>query len=303
MSFIDISGRKIYYEEYGRGNAPTLVYLHGGPGESCLTYTCQAKRLGEFFHVISFDQYGVFRSDPVGEEALTVRELVRMTEEMRKALGVKSWIPLGHSFGGMLALLYASAYPDSTDGVIYDCPMWSALHTARAIASAVLPFFEQNGVSDQAELCREILEDGISPRDAFEKSMTISLSDELSRYCHVITDEKYNSYIEERIPDPEVAEDCWRRFAAFQQKLFESEDFYEDCLPLISKITKPQFLMLGEYDMTCGRTEQEFFAKNAPIGWTEIIPDCAHLTWFEYPDKYTELIRRNAEAIVSEQRP
>lgn len=67
MPYLTISGKKIYYEEYGAGKAPTLVYLHGGPGESCLTYTYQAQKLGENFHVISFDQYGVFRSDAVGD--------------------------------------------------------------------------------------------------------------------------------------------------------------------------------------------------------------------------------------------
>ena len=61
-------GKKIYFEEYGIGKKPTLVYMHGGPGESCLTYTYQAQKLGEYFHVISFDQYGVFRSDAIPEE-------------------------------------------------------------------------------------------------------------------------------------------------------------------------------------------------------------------------------------------
>ena len=52
MAYIDIDGKKIYFEEYGIGKNPTLVYMHGGPGESCLTYTYQAQRLGKYFHVI-----------------------------------------------------------------------------------------------------------------------------------------------------------------------------------------------------------------------------------------------------------
>ena len=54
MSYINICGKQIYYEEYGEENTPTLVYLHGGPGESCLTYTYQAKQLGKYCRVISF---------------------------------------------------------------------------------------------------------------------------------------------------------------------------------------------------------------------------------------------------------
>lgn len=43
MPYINICSKQIYYEKYGEENSPILVYLHGGPGESCLTYTYQVK--------------------------------------------------------------------------------------------------------------------------------------------------------------------------------------------------------------------------------------------------------------------
>lgn len=290
MSYLTVSGKKIYYEEYGADNAPALVYLHGGPGESCLTYSYQAKKFGETFHVVSFDQYGVFRSDPVGDETLGVGDLVRMTEQMRIALGIDRWIPLGHSFGGMLALVYAHTYPDSVDGVIYDCPMWSALHTARAIAEATLPCFERDGIAEQAVLCKEILASGISPKEAFEKALYIDMNENVQRHCHVIESGRYNDYIDAHISDPMAPAECWGRFADFRRKIFDSEDFYADYLPYLADIEKPQLLIVGEYDMTCGKYEQKRFADSAPNGRTVIIPNSAHLTWFEQPEKYTEII-------------
>ena len=290
MAYLTVSGKNIYFEEYGAGNSPTVVYLHGGPGESCLTYSYQAKKLGETFHVISFDQYGVFRSDPVGNEPLGVIDLVRMIEKMREALGIERWIPLGHSFGGMLALVYAHEYPDSIDGVIYDCPMWSALHTARAMAEAALPCFEMDGNAGQAELCKEILGGGISPKEAFEKALEIDMNESVQRYCHVIESGRYNDYINAHISDPMAPEECWGRFMGFRKKLFESEDFYADYLPYLRDIEKPQLLMVGEYDMTCGKYEQKYFSERAKNGKTVIIPNSAHLTWFEQPEKYTEII-------------
>ena len=291
MPYINICGKQIYYEEYGEENGPTLVYLHGGPGESCLTYTYQAKQLGKYYRVISFDQYGVFRSDALPEDyKLCVNDLVEMTEQMRIALGIKSWIPLGHSFGGMLALIYARTYPDSTDAVIYDNPMWSALHTARAIANATLPYFEQSDNAEQVGLCKEILRNGISAKEAFEKSMSIDLYEEVQRYCHIIDTEKYNAYINDHIDDPQVSEDCWGKFAAFRQKLFESPDFYGNYLPYLADIHKPQLLIVGEYDMTCGDYEREYFSKHSKNSRTEVLAGCAHLSWFEQPERYTELI-------------
>ena len=283
MPYINICGKQIYYEEYGTEKKPTIVYLHGGPGESCLTYSYQAKKLGEHCHVISFDQYGVFRSDAIADdEKLTVNDLVEMTEQMRIALGIKSWIPLGHSFGGMLALIYAHKYPDSTDAVIYDNPMWSTLHTARAIAEATLPCFEKTNNSEQTVLCKEILQDDISAKEAFKKAMTIDMNEEVRHHCHVIDTESYNAYINQNIEDPLVPEECWGRFVTFRQMLFDSADFFENYLPYISDISKPQFLIIGEYDMTCGEYERKYFS------------DCAHLSWFEEPEKYTDSIIRFA---------
>ncbi len=292
MPYINICGKQIYFEEYGKENGAALVYLHGGPGESCLTYTYQAKQLGTHCRVISFDQYGVFRSDALPEDCkLCVNDLVEMTEQMRIALGIKSWIPLGHSFGGgMLALIYAHTYPDSADAVIYDNPMWSALHTARAIANATLPYYEQSDNAEQIGLCKEILRNGISAKEAFGKSMSIDMYEEVRHYCHIIDAEKYNAYINNHIGDPQVSEDCWGKFAAFRQKLFESADFYENYLPYIADIRKPQLLIVGEYDMTCGDYEREYFSKRAKNGVTEVLANCAHLSWFEQPVRYTELI-------------
>ena len=290
MSYLNIGGKNIYFEEYGKGKSPTLVYFHGGPGESCRTYTYQAKVLGESCHVISFDQYGVFRSDALGDEKAGVRFHVELIEQMRLALGIDKWIPLGHSFGGMLALVYAHNYSEHTEAVIYDCPMWSALHTARAIASASLPFYEEKGMTEQADICRDILSEGISPQTAFEKALGLEMGEELQKYLHAIDMADYNRYVEEHIPDIDAPEECWYRYIDFTKRLFEQEDFYENYIPLIAKVEKPQMLIVGEYDMTCGKPEQEYFIQNAPLGRYEEFKGSAHLSWFERPEEYTKII-------------
>ncbi len=293
MAYVNVCSKQIYYEEYGVGNKHTLVYFHGGPGESCLTYTYQAQLLGEYFHVISFDQYGVFRSDPIPEEQRTdVKYHVDMIEQMRIALGIESWIPLGHSFGGMLALIYAHTYPDKIDAVIYDCPLWSALHTARAIAQATLPYFDHNNITEQITLVSEILKKDISPKDAFDRAMSIKWDEKLDDYCRVIELSRYQDYKNKYITIPQVSNDCWGKQLLFRQKIFESEDFYCNYLPFLADIRKPQLLIVGEYDITCGKFEQEWFSKYAPNSTTKILANSAHLSWFEHPEKYTNIVKQ-----------
>ena len=90
MPYINIFDKNIYYEIYGEGNKNALLYLHGGPGASCLDFVNQAKILSKKIKVIIFDQLGVLRSDAIdenGEYSMSVQ--VEMIEEMRKKLLVK----------------------------------------------------------------------------------------------------------------------------------------------------------------------------------------------------------------------
>ncbi len=299
MAFVNVCGKQIYYEEYGIGNSPTLVYMHGGPGESCRTYTYQARTLGERFHVISFDQYGVFRSEPIPEgQPAGVKYHVEMIEQMRIALGIESWIPLGHSFGGMLACLYAYLYPDRADAVIYDCPMWNVLLTAKTIAETTLPYYEMNGLTEQIDLCKEILDDCISPRAAFERAMHLDMNEKVQRYCHAIEMSDYHQYISEHIPQIDVPEECWYRYISFTQKLLAEDDYYENYLHCLAEISKPQLLIVGEYDMTCGKDQQAWFCEHSTDGRRVILENSAHLSWMQVPDRYTLLISEFAEEIM-----
>ncbi len=215
---------------------------------------------------------------------------VELIEKMRICLNIDKWIPLGHSFGGMLALLYAHIYPKSTAAVIYDCPMWSARYTARAIALATEPYFAQKHLTEKLEAIQEILKDETSPKDAFMQAASLEWDEGLSRFCHVIETERYNAYINEHLEDPHVPDECWGRFVTFRQKIFDSADFYGDYLGYLSEIEKPQLLIVGEYDMTCGRYEQEWFREHATNGRMTILSQSAHLSWVEQPEEYTRLV-------------
>ena len=298
MAYITVDGRNIYYEEYGAGLRPTLVYLHGGPGESCLTYSYQARKLGEHFHVISFDQYGVFRSDAIPEEERAgVKFHVDLIDRMRIALGIKSWIPIGHSFGGMLACWYAYKYPASTDAVIYDCPMWSALHTARAMADVLYPYYVGRGNEEMADVCREILLTPISPREAFDKVMYLEIDDGAREFCHIIKMDAYYDYLDDHIEEPELPREAREKYLTFARKLREEDDFYENYLVYLKKIKKAQLLIVGEYDMTCGKPEQEWFCEHLRNGKMVTFANSAHLSWFEHPKLYTDTIVGFVEGI------
>lgn len=133
--FIEINGKKLYVEVNDTNAEKAILYLHGGPGESCFDFTYhQTNRLGQNFRLIAFDQRGVCRSEGIGEnEPFGLGDLVEDCEELRHSLGVKKWSLIGHSFGGYLAVLYALRYPDSIEKVIFEGPTFDFTYTAKAL--------------------------------------------------------------------------------------------------------------------------------------------------------------------------
>ena len=265
MAFITVDNKKIYYEEYGHCNFPVIVYFHGGPGESCLSYTHQAKILGKNYHVIIFDQYGVFRSDALeSNQSFGVADHAMLIEKMRIALGINSWIVLGHSYGGMLACQYVHMYPSSAEAVIYDCPMWNVLLTSKTIATTTLPFYIKNNFTDEIKICKNILSDSITPNDAFDLAINLDMNNrQLRKFCHIIDDKLYSKYMTEFIPLFDEPEYNLYKYLSHTQKLKEKGDFYYDYLPYLSDIKIPSLLLVGEYDMTCGRDQQEWFSHHS----------------------------------------
>lgn len=58
MPYINIFDKNIYYEIYGEGNKNALLYLHGGPGASCLVLIAEKGKLGEAYNISSNGEKG-----------------------------------------------------------------------------------------------------------------------------------------------------------------------------------------------------------------------------------------------------
>jgi proline iminopeptidase len=107
---IDVRGKKISVEFFGKENSIPLLYIHGGPGVGSYDFELfQRERLSEKLCLITFDQRGVLRSDSLLEdENFELNDLIEDCEALRIALGISRWSVLGNSFGGYITLLYSN---------------------------------------------------------------------------------------------------------------------------------------------------------------------------------------------------
>lgn len=119
------------------GAGPDLLLLHGGPGYPSLTPWKVTSPLAASFRVHAYDQRGCGRSTrpfqpaPGGsfysklkavESELGLAEQVADIERVRRILGSQRLILVGHSFGALVAALYAAEMPERVQALVLVSP-------------------------------------------------------------------------------------------------------------------------------------------------------------------------------------
>ena len=300
--FVNIWGKKIWYEIYGTEYNDTLLYLHGGPGASCLDFVNQAKALSEKMKVVIFDQLGVMRSEAIAEnESYGMEYQIEMVEEMRKFLGIEKWSILGHSYGGMLAVLYAYTYPNSIHKVILECPSLWFEDSARSTAEYLSEHIRSLNSDEAVKLCEKI--ESANYQDKTEVVLDLStlltyVTDmELRFYLHGISFDEYQMSMD----TTDITDEMWPKGERHLMKLLETQPMpdgtlrkrvmmTDNFLPMLPKITAPILLINGKHDPACTKNQIEYILGNAQNAAQAVFEDSGHFPRIEEAKKYTNTV-------------
>ena len=298
--FVNIWGKNIWYDIYGAEHGDTLLYLHGGPGASCLDFVNQAKALSRKMKVIIFDQLGVLRSDGIAEnESYSMEYQIEMVEEMRKILGIEKWSVLGHSYGGMLAVLYASACPDSVHKIILECPSLWFEDSARSTAEYLSEHIHSLNDGEAVKLWEKVRFADYQDKTEVVWDLSALLGYvtdmELRFYLHGITLEEY----EMSMDTTDIANEMWSKGEQHLKKLLETPAagsaqkrvlMTDDLLPLIPKIAAPMLLINGKYDPACSKHQIEYIMNSAQDVTQAVFENSGHFPRLEEAEKYTNTV-------------
>ena len=109
--FFDVEGAKLVPDGATMRERPTMILLHGGPGFDHTIYKPTYSALAEVAQVIYLDQRGNGRSDAGPQESWTLAQWGDDVRGFCDALGIEKPTVLGVSFGGMVAMSYATRHP------------------------------------------------------------------------------------------------------------------------------------------------------------------------------------------------
>jgi len=116
MSKISLGARELFYSCEGTG-APVVIF-EAGLGDTSATWTKVQPVISQFTCTFSYDRAGLGQSDP----APTPRTCQAMIDDLAELLaGARinpPYILVGHSFGGMIARLFASQCAEQIVGMV-----------------------------------------------------------------------------------------------------------------------------------------------------------------------------------------
>jgi pimeloyl-ACP methyl ester carboxylesterase len=110
--FFDVLGAKFVPDGFRMIERPTVIALHGGPGGDHSYLKGELSPLADVAQLVFPDMRSTGRSDRTSPERWTVDRWAGDVRALCGALEIEKPIVLGHSYGGYVAIAYASRFPD-----------------------------------------------------------------------------------------------------------------------------------------------------------------------------------------------
>ncbi|MET0740521.1 MAG: alpha/beta hydrolase [Candidatus Nanopelagicales bacterium] len=272
---VSASNARLHVRDIGSG--PPIVVLHGGPDFDSDYLVPELDCLAERFRLIYYDGRGRGRSaDGVQPDDVTVASEMDDLEHLRRHFGLESWAVLGHSWGAVLAMEYASRHPDRLTHLIL-------MNAAPAS-------------HEDMQAWRRHLR-SIRPPGDVERMEAIAATAEFRAGDLEAESEYYRIHYRPAVCAPELLDQLVPRLRtnfsrervllarAIEHRLYEQTWSFPgyDLLPRQRHVVVPTLVIHGEQDFVpvdmATRTAEAF-----PRARLVVVPHCGHFAYLEAPD-------------------
>jgi len=251
------------------GSGPPAVVLHGGPGAHHDYLLPGFDDLARNRELIYYDQRGGGQSPVPRETPVGWREQVADLEELRRQWDLEQLSLVGYSWGGLLAQLYATEFPERVGrlALISPAPAWREMRL-----EFERRFAERNLAPNLQQQRTELRASGLRERNPAEYAQRLF---ELS--------------VAPYFYDPARARDLtpFRVTGRTQQEVWSSLGDY-DLRPALAGLTIPAIVLQGEDDpIPVGATRTVARLLNAEL---HLLPRCGHVPYIEAHEEFVRLL-------------
>ncbi len=260
-------GTNLNIREYGQGEP--IIILAGGPGLNASYMQPVVDSLSSGFRCIVLNQRGTdgSRLDQVDSASLTMDLYAGDIEALRQHLGLQKLTLLGHSWGGMLEMVYLSKFPDHVNKLVMLDPGGPSPHFMKTFSEGI-----QNRLTDQE-------------KQEVRRLDSLGLPDLKARWPGYFYDRNralatQSSVNSDLLGQKEVPELTVKNYFAYSDVMIAA----------LKKTTVPVFLIQGEEDPMGMMTIRDILIA-LPQTKIHLIRNCGHLPWLENRPQVNEMLR------------
>jgi proline iminopeptidase len=268
--YFDIVGAGLVMDRSGWRSQPVAFVIHGGPGVDHTLDKPTFSALSHKMQLVYFDHRGQGRSARGAKETYTLDNNVEDMEALRQYLGLEKIIVIGSSYGGMVALSYATRYPQNISHLIVICTVPDSRFLIRA-----QEILAERGTEEQKAIAQRLW-DG-----AFENEEQLGEFFQVMRSMYSFT---YDPDAPQQIPNLMIlSPDAINvAFSGFLRSY--------SVLDQLHKITAPTLVIGGRHDWICAPEFSEEIASNIPNADLRIFENSGHLIRVDEPEALREAI-------------
>lgn len=281
QGFVEVENGKIFYQifsENAEAGVPIIV-LHGGPGLDQTYLQPQLLKLAKNNKLIFYDQRGSGESleTEINESTINIKRFVSDLETVRKHLNLEQFVLMGHSWGGLLAMEYATTYPQNLLGL-------ALVNTVPANYKGSSAFAEQLMKSI------EPINDKIKPLFSFEEFAKQNAQELSKIYRDLFAVYFYNANEVEKLTlqfNTRAAQSGFKVREEMSQTYFLHPSV--NLFPKLENLSTATLIIHGKQDIVPYWTAAEIntAVKNSTL---VLLEECGHFPYIEQEEKFMESV-------------
>jgi len=265
--FFDVDGARLRPDGPRMREVPTLLLLHGGPGFDHSVFKPDLSGLVDIAQIVYLDHRGNGRSDRSRPENLNLEQWGDDVRAFCDLLEIERPIVLGESFGGMVAMAYASRHPDHPGKLIL------ASTAAQMRFDRSLEVFARLGGVQARETAQRFFE------NPSESAMM-----EYLQQCLPLYNQKRRSpeWMARSVQNVELT-----------SLFFQGEIRTFNLLPQLARIRCPTLVTVGDMDPITPMENSEDIAAALPanLARLELFKNAGHGVQRDDPEKFDRVVR------------
>jgi len=250
------------------GDGEVIVFLHGGPGSDHSYFLPHVIPLSERYKLVFYDQRGCGKSGLSINNKYSMNDEIEALELIRKKLDVNKINLFGESWGTMLALLYATSYPERVNKIFLTAAIGV---TAEGFSTFAEELEKKLKSEDKIKLYE--LEEKLN-RGESKIEEIFDVLDKYYVYSEVSLKRKTNTKVNTKVND------------AIGKDIIENYDLTKK-LENIREI--PISIAQGSHDILTPNLIKSLLLDYIPHADLDVIEECGHWTVVEKPNEINKL--------------